>query len=114
LTLTSVAWADSSTAASSSNTLVYSSSVCGCGLAAASVAKKFQVLPLRLTISLLQFSSLFCQRFCDSISGVRHMRMAMLPPVPGAICTPCAFICASICLRICGGMSFMAWAICAV
>jgi hypothetical protein len=40
LTLTSVACADSSTAASSSNTLVYSSSVCGCGLAAASVAKK--------------------------------------------------------------------------
>jgi hypothetical protein len=33
-TPTSVAWADSSTAASSSNTLVYSSSVLGCGLAA--------------------------------------------------------------------------------
>ena len=39
LTPTSVACADSSTAASNSNTLVYSSSVWGCGLAALSVAK---------------------------------------------------------------------------
>ena len=39
-TPTSVACAESSTAASSSNTLVYSSSVFGCGLAAASVAKR--------------------------------------------------------------------------
>ncbi|MOA33531.1 hypothetical protein D3C78_1548310 [compost metagenome] len=40
LTPTSVAWADSSTAVSSSNTLVYSSSVLGRGLAALRVAKK--------------------------------------------------------------------------
>ena len=39
-TPTSVAWADSKTAASSSNTLVYSNSVLGMGLAAWSVAKK--------------------------------------------------------------------------
>ncbi|EWS63415.1 hypothetical protein Y695_03351 [Hydrogenophaga sp. T4] len=39
-TPTSVAWAESSTAASSSNTLVYSSSVTGCGLAAWRVEKK--------------------------------------------------------------------------
>lgn len=38
-TLTSVACADSSTATSNSNTLVYSSSVTGVGLAAFSVAK---------------------------------------------------------------------------
>ena len=40
LTPTSVACADSSTAASNSKTLVYSSSVFGSGLAAFSVAKK--------------------------------------------------------------------------
>ena len=39
LTPTSVACADSSTAVSSSNTVVYSSSVAGCGLAARKVAK---------------------------------------------------------------------------
>ncbi|MNV46038.1 hypothetical protein D3C71_1378530 [compost metagenome] len=39
-TPTSVAWADSSTAASSSNGVVYSSSVLGMGLAAFKVAKK--------------------------------------------------------------------------
>ena len=39
-TPTSVAWADSSTAASNSNTVVYSSSVLGSGLAARRVAKK--------------------------------------------------------------------------
>ena len=38
-TPTSVAWADSSTAANSSKTLVYSSSEVGCGLAAFSTAK---------------------------------------------------------------------------
>ena len=39
-TPTSVAWADSSTAASSSKWLEYSSSVFGCGLAACKMAKK--------------------------------------------------------------------------
>ena len=39
-TPTSVAWADSSTAASNSNTVVYSNSVLGSGLAAFKVAKK--------------------------------------------------------------------------
>ncbi len=43
-TPTSVAWAESSTADSSSNTLVYSSSVWGEGLAALSVAKKGSML----------------------------------------------------------------------
>ena len=43
LTLTSVAWADSSTAASNSNTELYSNSVTGSGLAALSVAKNFSI-----------------------------------------------------------------------
>jgi hypothetical protein len=52
LTLTSVAWADSSTAVSSSNTLLYLSSVCGCGLAAARVAKKCSIaLAFMISIS---------------------------------------------------------------
>ena len=53
-TLTSVAWADSSTAASNSKTLVYSSSVTGFGLAALRVAKKGSMAASFMTVRALQ------------------------------------------------------------
>ncbi len=49
-TPTSVAWADNSTAASSSKTVVYSSSVLGWGLAAFSAAKKGSICAVFMVV----------------------------------------------------------------
>ncbi len=63
-----------------------------------------QVLPVWVVIWFWHLPSVFIQRSWSSISLVMHMRMAMPPPWAGAICSPWAFIVASICLRTSGGM----------
>jgi hypothetical protein len=73
-TPTSVAWALSKTAVSSSNTLVYSNSVLGWGLAAFKVAKKGSIWFFFMALIGVRFQLIFFGEFSHAICTTPEQR----------------------------------------